>query len=192
MYVYRTLLKDDTFETYDNKVLTFDILYDDDFHLLSFIRMHGKSMDSLSKVNKMSLNISLNDFKQFCKDWIQNLKSLTLFQYEDFQDDKGAFVDDIYVKKRDSVEYFPDTVTTISTFKWNKLFSIKYSYNNNIIVDILKKGKSLLTNDSNTRVYFTKIGKPLSEYYSLYYIKKYYLIRKQLQSILDEFKQKGV
>lgn len=191
MYVCTTLLKDDTFEIYDNKVVTFDILYDDNFHLLTFNRMHGKTFDFLQLSKKMSMNISLDGFKQFCKDWIENLKSLTQFQYEEFLNESGAFVNELYEAKRDSV-YFPDTVKKFDIFKWNKLLSIKYYYNNNIIISALKNGKSLLTNDSDEKIYFTKVEVPLSEYYELYYVKKYYLIRKALQSLLDELSEKGM
>ena len=164
------------------------MFYDDNTKLLTFNRMRGPNADSLKLVKKLSISISLDEFKDFCTKWIENLKSLTLFQYEDFLNESGGFVDEIYASKRDSVENFPDTVTTLSTFKWNDLLSIKYYYNNNVIVSALKKGKKLLSNDSADKINFTKVEVPASEYYALYYVKKYYKIRLKLNEILNELK----
>lgn len=186
MHIYKTLLLDDTFETYNNMIISFDMFYDDNLKLLTFNRMRGPNINSLNLVKKLSISISLDEFKDFCTKWIENLKSLTLFQYEDFLNESGGFVDEIYASKRDSVENFPATVTTLSTFKWNNLLSVKYYYNNNIIISALKKGKELLSNDSANKINFTKVEVPMSEYYALYYIKKYYKIRLKLNEILSE------
>lgn len=186
MHIYKTLLLDDTFETYNNMIISFDMFYDDNLKLLTFNRMRGPNINSLNLVKKLSISISLDEFKDFCTKWIENLKSLTLFQYEDFLNESGGFVDEIYASKRDSVKNFPATVTTLSTFKWNNLLSVKYYYNNNIIISALKKGKELLSNDSANKINFTKVEVPMSEYYALYYIKKYYKIRLKLNEILSE------